>query len=57
MRMRILNAARELFSGQGYQATTLRQVVDRADTSIGNFYFYFTDKEALLRALVEEISA
>ncbi len=57
MRTRILAAARDLFASQGYQATTLRQVVERAETSIGNFYFYFTDKEALLRELVEEISA
>jgi AcrR family transcriptional regulator len=56
MRMRILAAARELFASQGYQATTLRQVVEQAGTSIGNCYFYFTDKEALLHALVEEIS-
>ncbi len=56
MRTRILAAARDLFARQGYQATTLRQVVERAGTSIGNCYFYFADKETLLRALVEEIS-
>ena len=57
MRARILTSAAELFATHGYQATTLRQVVERAGTSIGNCYFYFDNKEALLDALVMETSA
>jgi len=57
MRARILAAARRLFASQGYQATTLREVVEQAGTSIGNCYFYFADKEKLLEALVEEVNS
>ena len=55
-RSAILAAARTLFSSQGYEKTTMQQVVREAGTSIGNCYFYFNNKEALLRALVEEIT-
>lgn len=54
MRRRILSAARDLLRKQGYQATTTRQIVEAAGTSMGNLYFYFPTKEAILRALIEE---
>lgn len=53
-RTRILAAARKLFAQQGYEATTMQQVVREARTSIGNAYFYFENKEELVKALVEE---
>jgi AcrR family transcriptional regulator len=56
MRERILDAAQDLFVEQGYQHTSLRQVVQRAGTSIGNLYFYFPGKEALLRAVAQRVS-
>lgn len=56
MRARIVGAATELFAERGYQATLLRDVVARAGTSIGNCYFYFPNKEALLAAVVEQTS-
>lgn len=57
MRARILAAARRLFADQGYAATTLQQVVAAAGTSIGNCYFYFPNKEALLLAVADELIA
>lgn len=57
MRSRLLQAARTLFATHGYAATTMQQIVQAAGTSIGNCYFYFPDKSALLLALVEESSA
>src|SRR5258708_25765530 len=57
MRARIMTSASALFAIQGYQATTLRQVVEQAGTSIGNCFFYFVNKEALLGPLVAETSA
>lgn len=57
MRARLLDAARALFATHGYAATTMQQIVRAAGTSIGNCYFYFPDKGALLMALVEESSA
>ena len=53
-RTRILAAARKLFAQRGYEETTMQQVVREAGTSIGNAYFYFENKEALVKALVEE---
>lgn len=55
-RATILTAARELFITQGYEATTMQQVVRAAGTSIGNCYFYFPNKHALLLALVDDLS-
>src|SRR2546423_3565554 len=53
-RTRILAAARKLFARRGYEETTMQQVVREAGTSIGNAYFYFENKEGLVKALVEE---
>jgi AcrR family transcriptional regulator len=53
-RARILRAARRLFLRRGYQVTTMRDVAAAAGTSIGNLYFYFEDKEALLETLLAE---
>ena len=39
-----------------HEETTMQQVVAEAGTSIGNCYFYFPNKEALLHAIVEETS-
>jgi AcrR family transcriptional regulator len=53
MQARILRAAGKLFAAKGYEATTMQDVVTEARTSIGNLYFYFQNKEALMRALLE----
>lgn len=53
----ILAAAREVFARLGYDAATVRDVVRRTDLASGTFYNYFPDKEAVLRALVEEDAA
>lgn len=49
-----MDAGRKLFAEQGYEATSLQQIVKEASTSIGNCYFYFPNKEALLLAVAEE---
>lgn len=54
-RTEIIAAARRLFAQQGYDPTTMQQVVREAGTSIGNCYFYFPNKEALLLVVVREI--
>lgn len=55
-RARILAAARVLFPRHGYAATTMQQIVAKAETSIGNAYFYFQNKERLLSELVAQCS-
>ncbi len=55
MRARLMAAATRLFAQQGYESTSLKQIVELADTSIGNCYFYFQNKEAILLAIAEEL--
>jgi AcrR family transcriptional regulator len=51
-RKRLLDEAWKLFSERGYNATTMQEIVRKAGTSIGNAYFYFENKEALLVELL-----
>lgn len=53
-RTAMLQAAVQIFAEKGYQATTIRDIVDDADVAIGTFYFYFPDKETLFVHLYEE---
>ena len=54
MRGRILDAARELFAKQGYDAVTLRKVADCIEYCPATIYKYFKDKEEMVRALVAQ---
>jgi AcrR family transcriptional regulator len=49
----ILDAARELFVSEGYDAVTMRRIADRIEYSPTAIYFHFRDKEALLKELCE----
>lgn len=53
-RRQVLDAALHLFSRQGYRATSVRDVAERAGVSTGNLYHHFPDKEAIYRALLDE---
>lgn len=48
---RIVDAAWSLFYEQGYDATTIDDIVERSETSKGSFYHYFNSKDALLSSL------
>mgnify|MGYP001054775289 CR=1 FL=1 len=56
-RTEIIAAAKKLFTENGYEATTMQDVVRKASTSIGNCYFYFSNKESLLLVVVKDIIA
>lgn len=43
--------ALELFTRQGYEATSLRQIADRLGINKASLYYHFTGKEAILRSL------
>jgi len=47
----LLDAGAALFSELGYDATTMTQIAQRADASIGSLYQFFPSKEALAEAL------
>jgi AcrR family transcriptional regulator len=49
----ILEAAIELFGGQGYDSSTIEQICERADVSRQTFYSYYPSKAHLLSALSE----
>lgn len=50
-RMKIINAAWELFYENGYESTTIEEIVERSETSKGTFYHHFSGKDALLSTL------
>ncbi len=52
-RARILDAARELFVTEGYDAVTMRRIADRIEYTAAALYRHFPDKQALLDAVVE----
>ena len=48
---RIVTAAWELFYEQGYDETTVEEIIERSGTSRGSFYHYFEGKDSLLSTL------
>ena len=50
-RSRIVSAAWELFYENGYDDTTVDDIVERSGTSKGSFYHYFEGKDALLSSV------
>ncbi len=52
-RQRILDAARELFASDGYDAVSMRRVAQKIEYSATALYFHFKDKEALFRELCD----
>jgi AcrR family transcriptional regulator len=48
---RIISAAWRLFYEQGYENTTIEDIVAESETSKGSFYHYFPGKDALLGTL------
>jgi AcrR family transcriptional regulator len=55
-RTRLLDAAQELFSSRGFDATRTKQIADRAGVSNGLLFYYFPTKQQLLEALIDERS-
>lgn len=48
---RIVKAAWNLFYKNGYEQTTVEDIINASKTSKGTFYHYFKGKEALLNSL------
>ncbi len=55
VRTAIMDAARELFIHQGVEAVTMRAVAQRVGYSATSLYLYFSDKEQLIRAVVDAV--
>jgi AcrR family transcriptional regulator len=53
-RAALLQAARELFSEHGVEATRVGDITERADVAAGSFYNHFDDKEAIVEAILAD---
>jgi AcrR family transcriptional regulator len=51
---KVLEAALELFSTQGYGATSMRQIAEVCGLSTGNLYHHFGSKEAIFQRLIDD---
>ena len=47
----ILQTAKKLFAKNGYENTSVRQIVQSANTSMGNLYFHFPNKLSILKTI------
>src|ERR1700716_1085057 len=51
-RTSLMEAARQLFAEQGYNATSVADIIERAGVSFGTFYQYFHDRGDVLVAML-----
>jgi AcrR family transcriptional regulator len=49
---RLIEAAGEMFAQQGYRATTVREICNRAGTHVGSVNYHFRDKRGLYAAIL-----
>jgi len=56
-RAELLDAAQALFQENGYEATSIQDIMVRAGISKGGFYHHFASKEDMLAALVSRITS
>src|SRR5689334_17883 len=54
VRESILNAARDLFTTEGYRHVSMRKIADRIEYSPAAIYSYFRSKDDIFFALAEE---
>jgi AcrR family transcriptional regulator len=51
-RMAIQDAALDLFLQQGFHATSMRQIADKAGLALGGIYNHFSSKDEIFAAIV-----
>lgn len=51
---KIMEAATELFFEKGFEATSVKMILEKADVVTGSFYHFFTSKEALFEVVIEQ---
>ena len=54
-KQKILDAALDLFSVQGYEATSISQIADAVDIRKASLYSHFKSKQEILDALIETV--
>ena len=51
-RLTIEDAAVDLFLKQGYHATSMRQIADKAGLALGGIYNHFASKEEIFEGII-----
>ena len=51
-RLAIEDAAMELFLDQGYAATSMRQIAEKADLALGGIYNHFSSKDEIFQGII-----
>ncbi|MBN1247722.1 MAG: TetR/AcrR family transcriptional regulator [Anaerolineae bacterium] len=54
-RQELIDTARQLFYTQGYESTSVHDIVTAVGVSQGTFYYYFDAKQDVLEALVTDL--
>src|SRR5947199_8049484 len=54
-RQLLVSVARQLFTEQGYAATSIEEIIKRAGVARGALYHHFAGKDALFRAVYDEV--
>ena len=52
-RAKLLDAARALFTEQGIEMTSIDDITRRADVGKGTFYYHFTNRDEIVKDLIE----
>lgn len=52
-RDRIVTAAYACFTEKGYEQTSVRMILEKAEVTTGSFYHFFPSKEALFEAVID----
>ncbi len=55
-RERLIEAARQLFASEGYDATSVRDITSRARANLGAITYHFGSKEALYHSVIERFA-
>lgn len=53
----ILEAGAKLFDSCGFQSTSIADIMNEADMGVGTFYNYFSSKEDVLKAMLNQMSS
>lgn len=56
-RSKILDAAKEVFSKNGFHKATVHNIAQAAELGYGTFYLYFKDKKDIFYALLKQVEA
>lgn len=51
---KLIQSAIKIFSQNGYEATSVDSIVEKAGVAKGTFYYYFKSKEELFWAIIDE---